>query len=74
MRHQKTRLQPQRSPFRQWERINQKRGIDFMDLAIPAGSDVQAIAEDPEDGAVDEVECEGDPAEVLVEAVFEEGF
>jgi len=45
-----------------------------MSLSIPPRSHIQPIPKCPEDGAVDQVERERDAAQVLVEAIFEEGF
>ena len=45
-----------------------------MGVAVPARGGVDAIAQEPEDGSVDEVEGKGDATEVLIEGGFEEGF
>jgi hypothetical protein len=62
MRRQETWLKTQGSSFTHRKTVDQERGIDFMKFSVPASSDVESVAEGPEDGAVDEIEREGDPA------------
>ncbi|KFY57387.1 hypothetical protein V496_06434, partial [Pseudogymnoascus sp. VKM F-4515 (FW-2607)] len=60
MRQQETQLQPQRSRLGQREQVHPPRDGGLVGVPVPAEGDVQPVAESPHDGAVDEVEGDGE--------------
>ncbi|KFY30874.1 hypothetical protein V494_08036 [Pseudogymnoascus sp. VKM F-4513 (FW-928)] len=75
MRQQKAQLGAEERPgLCDWEEVHPAGDVGLVRIAIPADGDVQAVAECPHDGAVDEVEGVRDASEVDVEAHLEEGL
>lgn len=75
MRHQESHLQAQRPRLGQREAVHplgDPLDLPRADVAGPPHRGVEPVAQRPQDGPVDEVQGEGDAAQVLAEARLEE--